>query len=124
MADSVPEVAETLGDSFAALSCGASAQQDEKQAEFPHFLRSQGAGYRILGNRPAALVHVGRIRIVGDGHYRHFLGRDQIRPNSIAAHHSLAVRGLGDFQRAQMRVTDPRIHELFRHLRQTLEILE
>ncbi len=23
----------------------------------------------ILGNRPAAVVHVGRIRVVGDGHY-------------------------------------------------------
>jgi len=34
------------------------------------------------------------------------------------------MRGLGDFQRAQMRDTDPRIHELFVHLRQALDVFE
>lgn len=34
------------------------------------------------------------------------------------------TRGLGDFQRAQMRDTDPRIHELFNHLRHALDALE
>lgn len=36
----------------------------------------------------------------------------------------LALRGLGDFQRAQMRDTDTRVHDLFKHLREVLEILE
>lgn len=34
------------------------------------------------------------------------------------------MRGLGAFQRAQMRDTDPRIHELFVHLRQALDVFE
>jgi excisionase family DNA binding protein len=34
------------------------------------------------------------------------------------------MRGLGDFQRAQMKRTDPRIIELFRHLREAVDILE
>lgn len=34
------------------------------------------------------------------------------------------MRGLGAFQRAQMRDTDPRVHELFIHLHQALDALE
>ena len=34
------------------------------------------------------------------------------------------MRGLGAFQRAQMRDTDPRIHELFVHLRHALDTFE
>jgi len=34
------------------------------------------------------------------------------------------MRGFGDFQRSQMRDTDPRVHQLFGHLRQAVDILE
>jgi predicted nucleic acid-binding Zn-ribbon protein len=34
------------------------------------------------------------------------------------------VRGFGDFQRAQMRKQDPKVHDLFRHIRQTVDALE
>jgi hypothetical protein len=34
------------------------------------------------------------------------------------------MRGLGDFQRAQMRDADPRIPELFSHLRHATELLD
>ena len=34
------------------------------------------------------------------------------------------MRGLGDFQRAQMRDADLRIPELFGHLRHAIELLE
>ncbi len=34
------------------------------------------------------------------------------------------MRGFGDFQRAQMRKQDPRVHDLFRHVRQTVDALE
>ena len=33
------------------------------------------------------------------------------------------MRGLGDFQRAQMRERDPRINDLFNHIRQAVDIL-
>lgn len=34
------------------------------------------------------------------------------------------MRGFGDFQKAQMKRTDPRIIELFRHVRDAIDILE
>jgi hypothetical protein len=34
------------------------------------------------------------------------------------------MRGLGKFQRAQMKHTDPRISELFDHLRRAIDVLE
>ena len=34
------------------------------------------------------------------------------------------MRGLGDFQRSQMRNIDPRVHQLFGHVRQTVDLLE
>jgi excisionase family DNA binding protein len=34
------------------------------------------------------------------------------------------MRGFGDFQRAQMKRSDPRIAELFRHVRDAIDILE
>jgi hypothetical protein len=34
------------------------------------------------------------------------------------------MRGLGDFQRAQMKRVDPRLGQLFSNLRQALELLE
>jgi excisionase family DNA binding protein len=34
------------------------------------------------------------------------------------------MRGLGDFQRRQMKRGDPRVHELFSHLRQIIDLLE
>jgi hypothetical protein len=34
------------------------------------------------------------------------------------------MRGLGDFQRAQMREADPRIHVLFHHIREAVDVLE
>jgi excisionase family DNA binding protein len=34
------------------------------------------------------------------------------------------MRGFGEFQRAQMKRTDPRIAELFRHVRDAIDILE
>jgi excisionase family DNA binding protein len=36
----------------------------------------------------------------------------------------MEMRGLGDFQRAQMRDIDPRVAELFGHLRRALDTLE
>jgi excisionase family DNA binding protein len=34
------------------------------------------------------------------------------------------MRGLGEFQRAQMKHTDPRVSELFDHLRRAIDVLE
>lgn len=34
------------------------------------------------------------------------------------------MRGFGAFQRAQMRDTDPRVHQLFNHVRQAVDLLE
>src|SRR5690242_11041298 len=34
------------------------------------------------------------------------------------------MRGLGDFQRAQMKRSDPRVTEIFRHVRGVVDILE
>jgi hypothetical protein len=34
------------------------------------------------------------------------------------------MRGFGDFQRAQMKRNEPRIAELFRHVRDAIDILE
>jgi excisionase family DNA binding protein len=35
-----------------------------------------------------------------------------------------SMRGLGEFQRAQMKRTDPRVGELFDHLRRAIDVLE
>ena len=34
------------------------------------------------------------------------------------------MRGLGDYEKAQMKRADPRINQLFHHLRQAVDILE
>jgi len=34
------------------------------------------------------------------------------------------MRGLGEFQRAQMKHSDPRINEMFDHLRRAVDVLE